>query len=133
MAKEMILVADDDQVVVELLSLGLRRRGFVVTAAADAMQVIMAVRRTPPVAILLDIVMPGGTGFEVLKRLRSNAGTHSIPVIAMSASTDPKLPKKAEELGASAFLLKPVQLNEVVGTLRRLLAERAAEAASLDL
>jgi len=126
MAKETILVADDDRVVVELLSLGLRARGFAVTAAADAMQVIMAVRRTPPAAILLDIVMPGGTGYEALKRLRSNAATDTIPVVAMSASTDPELPTKARGLGADAFLLKPVQLDEVAAILRQLIAKAAA-------
>jgi two-component system phosphate regulon response regulator PhoB len=126
MAKETILVADDDRVVVELLSLGLRARGFVVTAAADAMQVIMAVRRTPPAAILLDLVMPGGTGYEALKRLRANAGTHGIPVIAISASTDPELPHKVRELGANAFLLKPLRLDDVAATLRQLIAEAAA-------
>jgi DNA-binding response OmpR family regulator len=126
MAKETILVADDDRVVVELLSLGLCARGFAVTAAADAMQVIMAVRRAPPSAILLDVVMPGGTGYEALKRLRANAATNAIPIVAMSAGTDPELPQKVRELGADAFLLKPVQLDEVAATLRQLLAKSAA-------
>lgn len=126
MAKETILVADDDRVVVELLSLGLRARGFAVTAAADAMQVIMTVRRTPPAAILLDIVMPGGTGYEALKRLRANSSTHGIPVIAMSASTDAEVPQKVRDLGATAFLLKPLQLDDVAATLRRSIAEAAA-------
>jgi len=125
MATDTILVADDDRVVVEILSLGLRARGFAVTVAGDAMQVIMAVRKTPPAAILLDIVMPGGTGFEALKRLRSNSSTHGIPVVAMSASTDPDLPPKARELGSNAFLLKPVQLDEVAATLRQVIAEDA--------
>lgn len=135
MAKELILVADDDKVVVELLSLWLRAHGFVAKAAADGMQVIMAARRTPPAAIVLDIMMPGGTGFDVLKRLRANAATSTVPVLAMSATVDPDLPGKARELGADAFLLKPVREDEMVATLRRLLAQRAeaeAEAASRD-
>ena len=131
MAKATILVADDDRVVVELLSLGLAARGFKVTVAADGMQVIMAARRTPPEAILLDVMMPGGTGFDVLKRLRSNAATASIPVVAMSATTDPALTQKVQELGADAFLLKPVRLDEVAATLRQVL-EKASAAAPLD-
>lgn len=131
MAKATILVADDDRVVVELLSLGLAARGFKVTAAADGMQVIMAARRTPPEAILLDVMMPGGTGFDVLKRLRANAATARIPVVAMSATTDPALTQKVQELGADAFLLKPVRLDEVAATLRQVL-EKAAAAAPLD-
>jgi two-component system, cell cycle response regulator len=131
MAKETVLVADDDRVVVELLSLGLAARGFKVTVAADGMQVIMAARRTPPGAILLDMMMPGGTGFDVLKRLRSNAATARIPVVAMSATTDPALTQKVQELGADAFLLKPVRLDEVAATLRQVL-EKASAAAPLD-
>jgi len=131
MAKATILVADDDRVVVELLSLGLAARGFKVTVAADGMQAIMAARRTPPGAILLDVMMPGGTGFDVLKRLRSNAATARIPVVAMSATTDPALTQKVQELGADAFLLKPVRLDEVAATLRQVLA-KASAAAPLD-
>jgi DNA-binding response OmpR family regulator len=131
MAKATILVADDDRVVVELLSLGLTARGFRVTVAADGMQVIMAARRTPPEAILLDVMMPGGTGFDVLKRLRSNAATARIPVVAMSATADPALTQKVQELGADAFLLKPVRLDEVAATLRQVL-EKASAAAPLE-
>lgn len=132
MAKATILVADDDRVVVELLALGLGARGFKVTAAADGMQVIMMARRTPPEAILLDVMMPGGTGFDVLKRLRSNAATARIPVVAMSASMDPGLSKKVQELGANAFVLKPLKLDDVAATLRQLLEQAAVAAAALD-
>jgi two-component system phosphate regulon response regulator PhoB len=124
--KDTILIADDDQVVLSLLSAGLRERGFMVTAAADAMQVMMTARRTPPAAILLDIMMPGGSGFEVLKRLRSNSALSGVPVVAMSANTDPGLPRKVKALGADAFLLKPMQLDEVAATLHRLLGTMAA-------
>lgn len=131
MANATILVADDDRVVLELLSLGLTARGFTVTVAADGMQVIMMARRAPPDAILLDVMMPGGTGFDVLKRLRSNAATARIPVVAMSASTDPALTQKVQELGAGAFLFKPMGLDEVAATLRRVL-EQAPAAGTLD-
>jgi DNA-binding response OmpR family regulator len=80
---------------------------------------------------LLDVMMPGGTGFDVLKRLRSNAATARIPVVAMSASTDPALTQKVQELGAGAFLLKPMGLDEVAATLRRVL-EQAPAAGTLD-
>ena len=123
--KDTILIADDDQVVVALLSADLRERGFAVAVAADAMQVMMAARRKPPAAILLDIVMPGGSGLEVLKRLRSSSTLSGVPVVAMSANTDPGLPQKVQALGADVFLLKPVQLDEVAATLRRLLGTAA--------
>ena len=125
--KDTILIADDDQVVVVgVLSAGLRERGFMATAAADAMQVMMTARQTPPAAILLDIMMPGGSGFEVLKQWRSNSALSGVPVVAMSANTDPGLPQKVRALGADAFRLKLLQLDEVAATLRRLLGTAAA-------
>ena len=124
MARETILVADDDRVAVELLSLWLDGNGFTVARAADGMQAIMTVRRTPPAAILLDLMMPGGTGFDVLTRLRANAAMKSIPVIAMSASVDPDLPHRALQSGADAFLYKPVEHDELLATIRGVLDKR---------
>lgn len=124
MARETILVADDDRVAVELLSLWLDGNGFTVARAADGMQVIMTVRRTPPAAILLDLMMPGGTGFDVLTRLRANAAMKSIPVIAMSASVDPDLPHRVLQSGADAFLYKPVEHDELLATIRGVLDKR---------
>ena len=121
MATETILIADDDRIVVQLLTSGLSSEEVKVIGAADAMQVMMSIRRSTPSVILMDIMMPGGSGIEVLKRLRSNAQLKSVPVIAMSASNDPELPEKVQALGANAFLLKPVQVDDVVRTLERLL------------
>lgn len=124
MVKPTILVADDDRVVVELLSLWLEAYGFTVARAADGMQVTMMVRRAPPAAILLDLMMPGGTGFDVLRRLHANAAMKGIPVIAMSASVDPDLPNKARQSGADAFLGKPLHHEELVVTIHGVLAKR---------
>ncbi len=124
MAKPTILIADDDRVVVELLSVWLAAHGFMTARAADGMQVTMMVRRAPPAAILLDLLMPGGTGFDVLTRLRANAAMKGIPVITMSASTDPDLPRKAVQSGADAFLRKPLDQGELVATIRSVLAKR---------
>jgi two-component system, OmpR family, phosphate regulon response regulator PhoB len=124
MAKETILVADDDRLVVELVSLWLEAHDFSVARAADGMQVIMTVRRAPPAAILLDLMMPGGTGFDVLTRLHSNAAMKSIPSIIMSASVDPDLPHKALQSGADAFLYKPMEQDELLATIRGVLEKR---------
>lgn len=123
-ARETILVADDGRVVVELLSLGREAHGFTVARAADGMQVIMTVRRAPPAAILLDLMTPSGTGFDVLTRLHSNAAMKSIPVIAMSASLDREPPHKALQSGADAFPRKPVEQEKLLGTVRGVLEKR---------
>lgn len=115
-----ILVADDDRVTLETLAAQLRGAGFQVTMAMDAMQAFMAAQRSSPDAVLLDIQMPGGTGFDTLKRLRSSTKTQAIPVIAMSALKDPETGKRALALGAVEFLAKPVDFERLRSTLNRL-------------
>ncbi len=123
MAAETILVADDDQTFVQLLSSSLKARGFNVVHAFDSMQAMMAIRRSQPAAVVLDILMPGGSGVEVLKRLRSISGMAPMRVIAVSASTDPELPQRVKELGADEFLPKPLDLDELHRVLCRLLGK----------
>lgn len=115
-----ILVADDDRVTLETLAAQLRGAGFQVTMAMDAMQAFMAAQRSSPDAVLLDIQMPGGTGFDTLKRLRSSTKTQAIPVIAMSALKDPETGKRALALGAVEFFAKPVDFERLRSTLNGL-------------
>jgi len=115
-----ILIADDDSVTLETLSAQLRGAGFHVVTAMDAMQAFMVAQRSAPDAVLLDIQMPGGTGLDTLKRLRTSTKTQAMPVIAISAH--PKLGPQAVALGAVEFLAKPVDFERLRGTLERLLA-----------
>ena len=76
--------------------------------AFDAMQAVMNAMRQPLDLVLLDINMPGGTGMEVLKRLKNSSKTRRIPVVVITGSTDATLPAQANALGAVQFLTKPV-------------------------
>ncbi len=116
-----ILVADDDSVTLETLGAQLRGIGFQVITAMDAMQAFMVAQRSAPDVVLLDIQMPGGTGLDTLKRLRTSTKTQNIPVLAMSAlpGADPKA--RALALGALEFFAKPVEFERLRGTLERLL------------
>lgn len=116
-------MADDDPVLSGLLTDFLRRQGFEVEDTFDALQTWMVALRTRPAAILLDIKMPGGTGLDVLKKLKGSTKTNSIPVVAMSAIDDPTLPTKAKSLGAEEFMAKPVDLAHVYQVLCRLLGK----------
>ena len=120
-----ILVADDDRVVVHLVAGLLRARGHQVVAVFDAMQAFMfAVRPPPPDVVILDINMPGGTGIEALKRLKSSLNTALIPVIILSGSTDAEMPQKVKTLGADEFLRKPVDQGALFAALDKVLPRR---------
>jgi CheY-like chemotaxis protein len=126
MAKELILVADDDPVMAGVLTAELRAHGYTVMVAVDVIQTMMSVRRTPPAALVLDIMMPGGTGLEVLRRLKASGSMATIPVLAISASNQPDLPEKTTALGADEFLRKPLDLDQVCKILDRLVGRAAA-------
>lgn len=117
----MILIAEDDRDMSSVISTFLSSRGFATVVAFDATQAVMLAMRTPPSAIVLDINLPGGSGLNVLRRVKQSAKTSQVPVVVLTATTDPTLPQTAAQLGADAFLSKPPDLRKLERTLRRLL------------
>jgi CheY-like chemotaxis protein len=117
-----ILIADDSRFQVALLSKSMEERGFEVVSALDALQAWMTAIRAVPDAIVLDINMPGGSGIEVLKRLRISTKTQHIPVIVVSGNTEPSIEQVAMSLGASDFFHKPVDPAQLGETLSQLLS-----------
>jgi two-component system phosphate regulon response regulator PhoB len=77
--------------------------------------------RTAPDVIVLDLSMPGGSGIEVLKRLKRSARTKSIPVVIVTGSDDEDLREVASAVGAADFFHKPVDLDQLGRTLSALL------------
>jgi two-component system cell cycle response regulator len=116
-----ILIADDDRGLVLLLSKHFIKRGFEVVGAYDAMQASITAMRQPIDAVILDVNMPAGTGYEVLKRMRSQPKSSLIPVIVLTGSIQPGEEQKAKAMGADAFLKKPVDLAQLDSLLEALL------------
>jgi CheY-like chemotaxis protein len=104
-----ILIADDDRVIAGLVASVVRTMGHTPMHAYDAMQTMMFAMKSPaPDLIVLDINMPGGTGLDALRKLKASAKTALIPVVVLSGSIDQSLPTKVKDLGAAAFLTKPI-------------------------
>src|SRR4051794_31669934 len=95
-----ILLADDDRVLVHLLTSQFQARGCEVVLAHDVMQVLMMAMRGRPDAILLDIQMPGGTGLIALKQLKASTKTSTIPVVVLTTASDPEVLDRARATGA---------------------------------
>jgi DNA-binding response OmpR family regulator len=104
-----LLLADDDRVLTHLMSNRLRTMGVETVVAHDAMQAFMLALRSPPDVIVLDIQMPGGTGLQALRKLKTSSKTSSIPVVVLSGSGDAATPDQVKEMGADQFLLKPIE------------------------
>ena len=116
-----ILISDDSRFQAQLLASYLDSKDFEVTFAADALQAWTAALRSSPQVILLDINMPGGTGIEVLKRLRISTKTQNIPVIVVSGEQNPATESAARDLGAADFLHKPVEKDQLCAAINRAL------------
>jgi CheY-like chemotaxis protein len=121
------LLADDDRVLTQVLSSRLRARGVETVVAHDAMQALMSAMRSPPDVIVLDIQMPGGTGIEVLKKLKLSAKTSMIPVVVLSGSVEAETAERVKALGAEQFLLKPIDPDRLFRALCTVLGQPAPE------
>ena len=116
-----ILIADDSRFQGQLLASFLSPKGFEALYALDALQAWTTALRSAPQLILLDINMPGGTGIEVLKRLRMSTKTQHIPVIVVSGEENPATESMARSLGAIDFLHKPVEAEQLCAAVDRAL------------
>jgi DNA-binding NtrC family response regulator len=124
-----VLVIDDDEAAREILVELLLRVGYHAFAAADGRSGLeqLSGAAVQPQAVLLDLRMPGIDGFEVLRRYRAKGGTAS--VIVMSAMDEPEAVVKAMRLGASDYLVKPIEPEQLKDALERAVASaHAAEA-----
>jgi twitching motility two-component system response regulator PilH len=115
-----ILIADDSRFQREMLASFLGPKGFEAVFAVDALQAWMLALRSAPQLILLDINMPGGTGIEVLKRLRMSSKTQHIPVIVVSGEENPATESLVRSLGAVGFLHKPVEREMLCAAVDRI-------------
>lgn len=123
---EDILIVDDTPENLRLLSTMLMKQGYNVRKALSGQMALTAVQSAPPGLILLDIMMPNLTGYEVCRRLKANPKTADIPVIFLSALNETFDKVKALEVGGADYITKPFQFEEVLARVRNQLALRAA-------
>ncbi|MGH2344290.1 MAG: response regulator transcription factor [Chloroflexota bacterium] len=108
-----ILVVDDEPDLLLLLQEHLTQEGFVVLTASAGMQAISMARTEQPDLILLDVMMPGVSGFDVCNILQDFPETREIPVIFLTAITETKRKVMGLNLGADDYVTKPFDLREL--------------------
>ena len=116
-----LLVVDDDELLSELIAHKLSQVGYDVSLAEDGEKALVAIEADPPDAIILDGMMPGIDGFDVLRTIKANPETSSIPIIMLSARTMEKDVVGGLSLGADEYMVKPFMVEELVMRLNRLL------------
>ena len=116
-----ILIVDDERHNRELLEVMLKPEGFILLSAATGEEALTIVARQPPDLILLDVMMPGMSGYEVVERIKSDPDAKSIPVIMLTALDDRNARMLGLSAGAEDFLTKPVDRAELSVRVRNLL------------
>lgn len=121
MSGDRILVVDDEPQIRRALNVALTGHGYDVELAEDGKQALVQLAAHPPDAIVLDLVMPGIDGFEVLRQTREFS---NIPVIVLSARGQEPDKVRALDLGADDYLTKPFGIDELLARVRAILRRR---------
>lgn len=120
-----LLIVDDDVNVRQVLEASLQSQGYLTVTARSGEEALVKVTQQAPDLILLDIMMPGLSGYEVARQLKSNSSTAPIPIIMLSGLGDPGARIQGLEAGAEDFLNKPVASDELWLRVRNLLRLKA--------
>ncbi len=121
MAKEKILVVDDDIDTLKLVGLMLQRQGYQIVVANSGPKALSLVQKDPPDLILLDVMMPEMDGFEVARRLRSDPKTADIPILMFTAKSQVEDKLAGFDAGADDYLTKPAHPAELLARVKKLL------------
>ena len=117
-----VLVVDDDPVILKLLEVNFEMEGFQVVRAADGAEGLERAREVLPDIVVLDVMMPRMTGYEVAKALREDNGTAHIPIIFVTARAQSSDVERGMELGVEDYVTKPFDPLDLIDRVNALLA-----------
>jgi DNA-binding response OmpR family regulator len=117
-----VLIADDEPNIVISLEFLMKREGHDVSIARDGQQALEAIRRIRPDLVLLDVMMPFKTGYEVLQELRADEAIARTKVLMLTAKGRDTDTAKGIALGANAYMTKPFSTKDLAERVRQLLA-----------
>jgi DNA-binding response OmpR family regulator len=118
----LVLAADDEDDILELVAIVLRRAGHEVLTAREGIEALRLIRERGPDVCVLDGVMPGLAGFEVLRELRADERTAGAKVLILTATVDEEREIRRHGVEPDAFMKKPFEGDALLATVERLLA-----------
>src|SRR5262245_7965466 len=121
-----ILIIEDEPAILANLARFLRLEGYEVLVAADGAAGLELARTAQPALVLCDLLMPRLDGRKVLHELRADEATRSLPLIFLTASAEPSEREARMDQGASDYLVKPVDLKDLLACVRKHLPESPA-------
>jgi DNA-binding response OmpR family regulator len=115
-----VLVIEDEPNIIEAIRFILMRDGWEVSTLSDGAGAEDAIRLRRPDVLILDVMLPGRSGFEILAALRADAATEALPVLMLTAKGQGRDRAEAERIGASHFMSKPFSNTEILASVRAL-------------
>lgn len=115
-----VLLIEDEANIAEAIRFILSRDGFTVRALADGRQALSAVAERRPDLVILDLMLPGQSGLEILAALRADPATAELPVMMLTAKGQGRDREAAERAGVSAFMTKPFSNADILQSVRAL-------------
>jgi len=120
--KDTVLIVDDNPANCSLMAAILETENFETIAVSDGIQALACVEKKNPDLIILDVIMTGMNGFEVLRHLKDNAATAAIPVFMVTGLADRESMTRAIDAGADDILTKPVNIADLLTRVKHVLA-----------
>lgn len=127
-----VLITEDEPNIVESLSFILRRAGYEVMAVSDGEAAMAQLRAELPDAMILDLMLPRLSGFEVLKRVKNDPALARLPVLVLSAKGQAHDRRLVEDIGAEAFVTKPFSNRDIIERVGQLCQTAAGSSAPFD-
>ncbi len=126
-----VLIVDDEADIREMIGLALMRANYTFDEAADAEQAFTILKNTSPDLILLDWMLPGLSGVDFAKRVKSDPQSESVPIIVLTARSDESDKVKLLELGADDYITKPFSTRELIARIGAVL-RRSTQTSSAE-
>ncbi|PKM96562.1 MAG: diguanylate cyclase response regulator [Elusimicrobia bacterium HGW-Elusimicrobia-3] len=121
-----ILIVDDNPGILECLSLNFERRGFAVETASESSEALHKIHEEKPTLVILDIMLPGGDGVDVLKNIKENPDTATIPVMMLTAKCQISDKLASLKNGADDYVTKPFIIEELMLKAKNIIARSEA-------
>ena len=115
-----VLLIEDEPNIIEAIRFILSRDGWTVHTHSDGRSAVDAVRDKAPDVVILDVMLPGKSGFDILRDIRADEATAALPVLMLTAKGQTKDRELAQQIGVSRFMAKPFSNNDVLSAVRDL-------------
>lgn len=122
MAKK-VLVVDDSRTILQMLRVMIGSAGYEVLTATDADQGLGLAEQERPHLIIMDLMMPGESGYSACQRLKASRQTNHIPILVLTATGGSQAREKSQQAGAAAVLMKPCPASVLIQCIRQLAGE----------